>query len=618
MYKTSRINLRFWILSSVGAMAIGGIGGGAFVLYKQLTAKESDKVKLKYEYSEIRSNIYNDNEWSNAPKLIEVNAFPKGSGSDPSRINDYWLGKKGRELLIHRIRTELQKGPEFTLLKDIIIGDENKIQEESNGVYIPASNEIVINTHHFRHFFPTINSTDEKAVDINLKYKVEQVMEVLTHEYGHHIAYTYLNSSRFGNSNTTPVSGEGALYHDSIHGRKVGEWNKSFIRDFKHLLHYDDETSPLYTSSNINRTEPFYKSIGSYFRAKDIFDLANGAEKPEYGLIDKGLRFGAWGREFTKNSRAKSDDKIGYMYSLDEIYTRKYLQLTYVFNRNGMFNIADKNTSRIDKEGWIHEKGDTKIKYATDFLLDTLNYKNQLDSTGAPHEFYLNDAPYLTESESSKRNKNVIPRAQFVQPAEGLYNLMRRHFGQDSGDDVSFVWSMNSAKLIDADHIKINNVENYDQIKFGGYITDEEANGIIDPLTDKVTTLGYNFIGYKKSDGSWEAMPIQIHDFTYAKKDALESITPSSIEGTEKKFYSLTNYVSAKSIKNKKLYFLRTKTETNPVPLASVRTGVNGYASNWLNHYPGVNLGTVDEWRAEVSDVDGSVSIRNVSGGSNA
>jgi len=77
-------------------------------------------------------------------------------------------------------------------LRSITLGNKNVIGNDANGVYMPLLRSININLDNYRKQidkYRNVLSPDEYS---NLK--INSVFEVIYHEYGHHIAASYLNN----------------------------------------------------------------------------------------------------------------------------------------------------------------------------------------------------------------------------------------------------------------------------------------------------------------------------------------------------------------------------------------------------------------------------------------
>ena len=122
------------------------------------------------------------------------------------------------------------------------------------------------------------NSNEYKELYI----KALLIFQVIFHEYNHFIADTYINSIPLSSS-------QSAKHIYSVSSHKRSNWDADFVSKFKSYLNYSIHTKKASDSFiNINNVPTPYKSIGSLFDAKDLFELTNEHENIEYQGLDNG------------------------------------------------------------------------------------------------------------------------------------------------------------------------------------------------------------------------------------------------------------------------------------------------------------------------------------------
>ncbi|WKX02579.1 MYPU_1760 family metalloprotease [Candidatus Mycoplasma mahonii] len=596
----------------IGSVLAGSCFATYYILVDNSNPKEKDKnnsnpstlkEKDKYEYTSHTKYIFSDGGASmgeviedndrNGPYISEVNIT--------DQENLYWLGPEGLEKLKEKIIKKLTYGPEIFLLKSISIGDENFINEDNNGSYIPFTNEIFINTKNLiKEYFPTNSENDTEALT---DAKVELVYQIIFHEYYHHIANSYLNNEPLG---TTASSSD--IYSDKTNddnlelSRVATPWNKDFLDTFKKNLYYDRNKD--ISNNNFDKLEEpirwndkVYKSLGSIYNSKNIFDIANGRRTPNFSKLGHHPGFDGYVSAVGEPSFLipVTNKSLIYTNSMSELFVRKYQQLIEPYYYNKYF-------PNIGIPGVVRTEG--KKLLTSELLYNRSSYESLSERKHIypfSHEVivqrYLDDGPFEPNGEKNERSIK-------------LYENLDKHFGHSSGDDISFIWSKNDSKLLNTDQIYISVDDMNEKIKFGGYINEAESKK-------------YKYIGYWNNGGVFISIPIDIHDFTYKSKETLTATEyePLNIE-MENKFYILDNWVIVDDIQNKTLFFSQTRNgklangENATSPLKSVRNSdETGYATTWSPSSIDYKLYTNDKYKTYAgiqqndSSIEGGVKI---------
>lgn len=539
---------------SIG-VAIGGmVTGGGWLIYEFVFNQNKNNIsKINFDW------VYKDFNLNLDLKVAE--------GSEKTSMP--YLGEEGLKKLVDRMKNDLGYGPEICGLNSINIVEGGYISGSDYGVYIDSTKEIFINSKTLRHIVPQEGTIDDK---------VEVVFQILFHEYGHYIASSYLKNIKPG---TTP-SNEFWMHANNI---SSGDflWNKYFIDNFRRILHYNDETPfthGVWSDGTVN--------LGSIYGLKQIFDITNGKNYPMYSkLTDKTIIGGKYQRTHKRSFVKESN--LRYLYSIDELYTRKYQQIGM-----GMINTLDSKKGGI-KDGWYKlPSSETDDFIATPMLTDTTRY--QFDSI-IPKDYpgnwddfgYMNDAPY--KYSVSWRIDNTR--------AKDMYNLMLEEFGQSLGTDITFITSKNKAIMVDESGYVVNAKHPVipNEIKFGGFVPDDSYQ-VVGYYQDPVAKTGFTTISV-----------IDCSLFQYGYKNKLNDRNTNKASG-EQYFYITREWKNVNDFKNKKLYFATDNKGSNPVPLSSVRSGKIGLASNYFKEAPEVFKSTNESYYyAELSD-DNVAKIR--------
>lgn len=493
-----------------------------------------------------------------------------------TKSGQYYIKPEEIGALYHLIEKDLSFGPEFAALNKIHIGNENGIQDENNGVYLPSTKEIFINTNNLAETVPYTASLDARAAN---------VFDILFHEYNHHMASMYL----INNSSTSPVVGN---YYSDVGGkREKTNWNKYFVDRFKKALHYDVDT-PTYTGPSTARIKnpktglaEDWLLIPHYMNAKDIFEFANGSTGGNLPIPNKnGLNM------MISNDHpsfypgeSTTPEKINYKFSLDELFARKYQLANQAFRRY---------SDGVHGDGWIPlPPPDEKYASPSIWLSDIHSFQNgaTYNSKRYSHDQfrYLHDAPFDIYG-----NLYADPTIG----AQGMHDAMIDFMGQTTGDDISFI--TNKPYSIDrGSHSQVTGGDP-DKIKFGGWIRSNS-----DP------NLNYKYVGYI-DNGTFKAIPITLSNQHYKTKTNLmnqpenSSSYISNDPSLEDMFYVTSNWVDAPSIKGKQLFFSTKSDGSDKVPMTSVRTGTHGEAHTYVPEIPSQHTWmTTHQYHAKVHKV---------------
>ena len=527
----------------------------------------------------------------------------------------YYLGNDGIRELKVLIKQRLGFGPQFFSLNGIYIMDDlgasSLINGNEDGVYYSETKHIILNTNtalqeaglaeirngEFQ-FKKDISSVPAKA-------RAELIFPVLYHEFLHHVANESFTNLSLDSENAYPIysqkDGEDGKYNKH-------PWNKKFINSFKENLNYDQPTDPKdkvfysddfveynnnkITDGNMGYGLPaknYIKSIGSIYTAADLFDKSNLNEPSDYNRLLDNLNDGSndlsvknfgyghvsldsrgWSIPIYNETNLQN---FQYLYSMQELFVRKYQQLTMtnyeVFYENGIDRL-------ITEEGYIIQHDNSL--HATQYLKDTLNYQSGFDIKRGKSidwnndgifddDIYLQDAPLAT----NERGTNLM-------------NAFNSVMGQKEAADISFIWNelpLNLEKKSDGGSLERNILDpkivdsSSKNIKFGGFFNSEESR------------RNFKYVGYWSDNNHTRFVSYPITTYEYIFNKVLE-VGGSSRQEYNKNvdnnhFYVTSgNWINANDITNKNLYFSPT---TNPgeldvMALNNIKSESNGSAGN--------------------------------------
>ena len=505
---------------SVGAIVGAAVSVGAFFAYKAFTSDDHVYSDLKPSRTIMGGN-----------GLYEINE---------TNSNEAYLGDKGVRDLATKIDNELGYGPEIMGINNINLVENGFISDDNNGVFIEATKQIFINTSNLR---------KRVGTDKPLDARVEAAYQIIFHEYLHFLTSSYVKK-------TKQVDHPADLY--SGQNRQRTSWDNYFVTHFKNLLGYNDISK--YTTTEIDYKGTKYHPISSQYSTKQLFDIANGKASPHFTLKNNSFFGGRY--NYVVPSPISKANQLGYLYSIDELYVRKYQQMEMILKDNSLYS-----------DGWIHNivNGKQEIR-ASSFLIDTLRYQPDIYphsiDRNKPNWRYAIDSPYGLNQQGVSTGGN----------AEALYDLMTEENGMLNGADIAYIIQQNNTSMVSETHYDAEKDENGnakttnpDLIKFGGYVP---------------SSAGYKYVGYMDGN-TYVPLEITVHNATYGYKQSLNSQI-KTVKSNEDSFYTLNDFVNAKLLAGKELYFSSTSTGVNKVLMTSVRDSNVGSTDSFFDDAPSI------------------------------
>lgn len=525
------------VMTGTGVLATLGVG--SYFLYRAFAQEETPVHYYK------------------ANKSVKPFAFADLKITESWEKRPY-LGEEGLKKLSEKVKNDLGVGPEVVGLNSINLTDGEMISEENNGYFQEATKEIYLNSNTISGLVPYGSALDDR---------VQAVYQTLFHEYGHFIASSYLKNVKPGTDSVA----------DIYLNKSKETWNEYFTNKFKHLLKYDVATAkykyahpiqygyvkkirdlPLtsdakYAEASIAKYADLrFDLITHLYDVKELFDISNGQNTTYPRSIAKAT-FGGLIPGYHLD--VVKEDSLRYLYTMDELYTRKYQQIRMKLRQ-----------SDIWRDGWVKQaKGDGYIWSASTFAVDAARYQRSVNRqadkfSNSPYWQHAADSPYDHD------NNNVVTSGVAPQ----MWSTMLEMFGQDTGADISYITSKNASYLIEGGQYQP--VGNSNLIKFGGYIS---------------PTSNYNFVGYYDNSHKFHSIKISKHDFTYGYKNSLTSTVLTKPKG-ENVFYVTDEYVDKQDLVDRPLYFSDDKDGTNVTPMTTTRATKAGKVTSWFSTTPDI------------------------------
>ncbi|MGL5205694.1 MAG: MYPU_1760 family metalloprotease [Metamycoplasmataceae bacterium] len=419
----------------------------------------------------------------------------------------FFFGTEGLALINERIKKDLQFGPEIEALKTIRFNDLNVLSKNVNGQYSPSTLEMDISIDHFIDEFK----------NIPIDQKIELVFPTIFHEYGHHFSNMFITSIAKNDwRNSTKLY---AKYSNSTNKSAQKNIPSVFLNQFEKALYYDDSEVSNLLNNDINNVSSFISAKEIYALSNNI-DIKNDVEGQNYlGIDDKFFNEVPFKNEnlaFEVNS-----DRYTYLFSIDELLTRKLQQITYIDNRNG--NAIANNTTTF-----------TGTKYKDGYLLSTMaadiSRNKSIKYLGnnnyeISEELLLMDYPY--GGSFNKSDGSIITIDPMV---EALWNAYYDIAGYDYG--ISQIYMHNSSTLSSNSSRIPMSKRDFELIKFNGFLSNS-------------TSKNYKGLLLFSKDGSYKEHKFLENNYKYSLMGAKSEILSKTwdLNKPVNKFGYSTDYI---------------------------------------------------------------------------
>ncbi|MDK2819743.1 MAG: hypothetical protein KFW07_02810 [Mycoplasmataceae bacterium] len=428
----------------------------------------------------------------------------------------YFLGLEGLEELNSRIINELNFGPEIGALKSIRINNLSILGEGVSGQYNPFTQEMEI----------SISRYIKPFKNIPISEKIDLIFQTIIHEYGHHFANTYITSIA-----TNDPRNSRKLF--SKYGNKSAHKNinKTFLNAFENSLHYSD------TEMN-NALSKDKSSVGSAISARDLYlksnniDIKNSDQNNFLGIDD--YRFSSELPFENKKFLYTNDSSwYSYLFSIDELLTRKLQQISYIDTINGK-TIANKSTQFT---GTIIEGSLSASTFAGDI---SKNRKIIWKGSGNNKAYEISEDLKMLDDPFGGKFTNSENKISTIDST--VQELWKAYFdvaGYEYG--ISQIFMKNTSFQKNANTRSAILPKDFDQIKLSGYLKLDESKN-------------YKSIILTKKDASKLSLEFEKNDYEYkwlkAKTNMLSK--NATISKEKNMFGYVTDYFSFSTIDTSK------------------------------------------------------------------
>lgn len=456
----------------------------------------------------IINNKNNENEI--IPSIVGNQEFKeiKKSGKAPVHLIEhetngiYFLDQEGLEELNSRIVNELNFGPEIDVLKSIRINNLSVLSANVSGQYNPFTQEMEI----------SISAYGEIFKNIPIEEKIDLIFQTIVHEYGHHFSNTYITSiAKNDRRNSQKLFSQ---YGDKSVYKNI---NKEFLNAFEKSLNYSNTK----VNNTLNNNPA---SLGYFITARDLYLKSNNT-KIDLGIIDN---YGTRNiLPFEKKQFLYPNDSkwYSYLFSIDELLTRKLQQISYIDLLNGK-TIANKSTQFT---GTINKGELQPSTFASDIIK---NRKITWNGNENEKTYTIGDELKLLDDPFGGKFTNKMGETLTINPS--VQELWKAYFdvaGYEYGISQIFMKNNSIQKGRDKRSAILNN--NFNQIKISGWLNSDASNN-------------YKSIILTKSNGTKFLLDLELEkkDYKYkwleAKTNLLSKNT--SISKVQNKFGYVTNY----------------------------------------------------------------------------
>lgn len=565
------------LLISIG----GGVGLATyFFLNRKINNGNDGNVLIIGEpilYPELSQKLPNHD--------LVIKQYPYAKNSNGDLL--YFYNNNEMEQLIGRV-DEIIYGPEIFGLKEISINNYELLGDDSNGVYYPS-----IGIMSLKADYGNINrQMDANRPDMS----IENTFEIFYHEYGHHLFYSYVTSP-------FPIS--------TVESREL--YNAGYVdKDFATWF----ETAFKYNSKNVKEPKNFlgqsdnFTSIASEISLYDIYNNANRHEKI---ISDDKLIYWYPSDKFNKNVGGfflqAYISSLPYLYSFDELLTRKWMQATMPFTDTAKASIypTTYNSYTYNNSPFVSLNAfyEDFVRYGSLYYsnVTNLNVWNAELETISPNyvsnnfdvSYYYDDNPFL-----------LSPLNNQITIAQEMAQKMATQMGAQNTREVSWILPKNSNYYYyDGENVSASWDDKWtynegNNLKIGGYLNSTLANTL---------NNDNSYLAVKNDDDLFESITsisLVKKPVTYKETIFNDEVIP--VENASEWFWVTDNYFDATQFANKELYLIckdsEQKTSFNH-KLISYRGQLGatdeGIVSSWYEHFPLRSGNSMNLWSAKLS-----------------
>lgn len=323
-----------FIFTTTLAISFAGIGIGSYFLTDYLLNLNKIKNILPDNVNSSgiqRGNfIKQEKDWNNEkePTYVELIEYEYNG--------KYFLNKEGLKKLNRKINKYLPFSSEIDQLKYISFNDALSLPKDINqinGQYKPFTMELDIDV---RRFMDISN-------DISIDKKVDFVFATILHEYGHHLANTYITSNQendpliYNKEQLRTYLNKDALVNKFIPEAFLSKWEDSL--NYNNPIYSEIENKQYSTNNHY----PIYKD----FSSRDLYRIANYTPENIWEVLSKNPN-----KEYVAPSEVGSfkyslDSVLKYSYGIDELLTRHLVSFNYISENSNiddylLFGYGDK------------------------------------------------------------------------------------------------------------------------------------------------------------------------------------------------------------------------------------------------------------------------------------
>ena len=382
----------------------------------------------------------------------------------------YFLGQDGLKLLSQTLNERLPFGPEVDQLKYISFNHPLALPGPGriNGQYNPFTMELDIDV---RNFF---DQNSQSYIPASLEQKVEFVFTVILHEYGHHLANSYITAIDPDdplNYNNLATTNNKVFFDISPNFNQLRFVQKglagTFFQQWLSALNYNNANFEQAEKNQSGKASNVFQNYSS----KQIFAAANYGPSAEAQAFKQSNEVfqGAIGPNQTSLFNNPLSNMAVYSYGIDELFTRHLVSFNYIPKRLPLWS------NNLDS-------------YTPDIAL-----RNQISFTNNNSEYDWNNQVYAADNIFGgfiqQANQNQIP----VEPQfNELLNAYKTVVGEGKLISQIFFDNTNNFSQLQNSNWSPQPMTNtgFGLIKIGGYIPKKsQIKGLVFQFSDNITAF---------------------------------------------------------------------------------------------------------------------------------
>ena len=382
----------------------------------------------------------------------------------------YFLDQDGLELLSQTLNERLPFGSEVDQLKYISFNHPLALPAPGriNGQYNPFTMELDLDV---RSFF---DQNTNSYIAATLEQKVEFVFTVILHEYGHHLANSYITAIDPDDSlnyNNLATTNNKVFFDISPNPNRLRFIQKglagTFFQQWLNALNYNNANFEQAEKNQAGSATNVFQNYSS----KQIFAAANYAPSAETQALKQSNEVfqGAIGSNQTSLFNNRLSNMAAYSYGIDELFTRHLVSFNYIPQTFPLWS------NNLDS-------------YSPDIAL-----RNQISFINNNSQYDWNNQIYAADNIFGGFIKQFDQSEVTVQPRfNELLNAYKAVMGEGKLVSQIFFDNTNNFSRFQNSNWTPQSMtkDGFNRIKIGGYVPKKsQIKGLVFQFSDKITAF---------------------------------------------------------------------------------------------------------------------------------